>query len=160
MRTKNPFNNKGASWEAWQTGYDSLETEVTPYSPEAQDLTEFYNKGRATRAIDDVFNESHELEEFSTIKVVDFCSNQEIETVEIGDVKKFKRSGLQNLCDDKFNWLIKNTKADYVYYFKHYGKSFMIEGHREIGPCDLIRVDFVNREMIIEKNFFKRKNGN
>ena len=53
-KTKNPFNNKGFSYEAWQSGYDSdLDTKVeNPYTPEAGDLRSFWELGRKAKEQD------------------------------------------------------------------------------------------------------------
>jgi hypothetical protein len=56
MKTPNPFNNHGFSWEAWQQGYDSDLVESNPYPDEAGDLQEFWDKGRNARLQDDKAN--------------------------------------------------------------------------------------------------------
>jgi hypothetical protein len=54
-KTPNPFNNHGASYDAWQSGYNSdpeLTDEVNPYATEAGDLHQYWIDGRLAKTND------------------------------------------------------------------------------------------------------------
>lgn len=163
MKTKNPFNNKGASWDAWQSGYASMIDEENPYDPQCEELREKWEDGRNIRTKDDSFNKEHGLDSFSKKTVVDYNTNQPINEFTIGErailIKMMKDEDDRDHNYNKYCYLLKKEQSPYIFYFKHYGRSFMIGTDYGVSSTDLIRVDFKNKKIIIEKDFFKDEDG-
>lgn len=94
------------------------------------------------------FEKVHEIGQYNKKKVVDFHTNQAIEVFFIGPAQFFDQAS--RLSNQSF------SPNDFVLYFSHYlNELLLVDNNLTITSSDLVRVDFINRRVVLEKNFFR-----
>ena len=98
----------------------------------------------------DDFDKVHEIGQYNKKKIVDFYTNQEIKEFFIGQARYFDNtSKIQEMN-------VSPSQSDFILYFSHYlNELLLIDNAIQISASDLIRVDFINKKIVLEKNFFR-----
>jgi hypothetical protein len=98
----------------------------------------------------DDFDKAHEIGQYNKKKIVDFHTNQEIKEFFIGQARYFDNNEKIQAMN------VSPSESDFILYFSHYlNELLLIDNAIQISATDLVRVDFINKKVVLEKNFFK-----